>query len=489
MLKNLLFYCFLFFFSSTFAQMDLTSALYSNYFKYRESRIESKRFKNEQLIQLISQLKNDNRFKVKLAGKSTNGKDIYLISIGSGKTKILAWSQMHGDESTATMAIFDLFNFFKADDEFNELREEILCNATIYFIPMLNPDGAEVFTRRNALQIDINRDALRLQTLEAKLLKGVRDSLNAQFGFNLHDQSTLYTSGVSERSATLSFLAPAFNYAKDINSVRDNTMKVIAKLYGELSKVIPGHIGRYNDDFEPRAFGDNMVKWGTSSVLIESGGWENDSQKQFIRKLNFIALITGLNSIATENYKNENRENYFKIPENERYLYDLVIRNATLEINGKNYIYDLGINRSEGDHAGEDPIYYFGRISEMGDMSVFYGYNDFDATGYKIIPGKVYPEEFDELEDLTKDDINNLLSEGYCAVRIDELDDVPGRTINLPINLVSEDNNLSQFPVRLGGSANFILQKDGKNKFAVINGFLYNISARSGHITNAIIYR
>ena len=49
---------------------------------------------------------------------------------------------------------------------------------------MLNPDGAERFQRRNAQSIDINRDALRLQTPEGRTLKAVRDRFQPRIGFN-----------------------------------------------------------------------------------------------------------------------------------------------------------------------------------------------------------------------------------------------------------------------------------------------------------------
>ena len=34
-----------------------------------------------------------------------------------------------------------------------------------------------------------------------------------------------------------------------------------------------GQIGRYDDEFELRAFGDNLTLWGTPVVLIETGPW------------------------------------------------------------------------------------------------------------------------------------------------------------------------------------------------------------------------
>ena len=34
-----------------------------------------------------------------------------------------------------------------------------------------------------------------------------------------------------------------------------------------------GQIGRYDDEFEVRAFGDNLTLWGTPVVLIETGPW------------------------------------------------------------------------------------------------------------------------------------------------------------------------------------------------------------------------
>jgi hypothetical protein len=145
-----------------------------------------------------------------------------------------------------------------ADDDLNPVRQKILQNTSLYFMPMVNPDGAEVFKRRNSFDIDINRDASRNTTPEGKVLKEVYDYLKADIGFNLHDQSIYYTAGRAPRSAAISFLAPASEFEKGIDSVRLNAMKLISHLHNVLSDFIPGHIGRYNDDHEPRAFGDNF---------------------------------------------------------------------------------------------------------------------------------------------------------------------------------------------------------------------------------------
>lgn len=243
------------------AQDKLTSQLYDTYEEFKESSLGERRIKHADIQPLIQKFKANPKFEVQKVGESIQGRDLHLISIGEGESNIFLWSQMHGDEPTATQAVFDILNFLDAPD-FKAEKEAILSKLKLHFLPMLNPDGAEVFTRRNALGIDINRDALRLQSPEGQTLKRLRDSLDADFGFNLHDQSTYYNAERTEKPATISYLATAYNYEKDINEVRANAMKVIVYMNNIIQNYAPGQVGRYSDDFEPRAFGDNIAKWG-----------------------------------------------------------------------------------------------------------------------------------------------------------------------------------------------------------------------------------
>ena len=466
--------------------IEFANNLYYNYQNYKEASLNNRRIKHQDIVSLIDRLKSNPKFNVNIAGNSAENRSIYLIKAGTGKTKIFLWSQMHGDESTATMAIFDIFNFLSSNDFLNDFRNKLLQNVTLYFMPMVNPDGAEVFQRRNDFEIDINRDAISQQTPEGKILKGTFDSLKADFGFNMHDQSIYHSAGHSFKPATLSFLAPADNYEKTIDTVRSNAMKVIGQMYQTLSSFIPGHIAKYSDDFEPRAFGDNFQKWGTSTILIESGGWGNDTEKQFIRKLNFIALLCSFKSISEKSFMNESLDVYDKIPFNEEDLMDLIIRRVKYVKNGLEYSFDLGIKRTEVNINHSTGFYYKSAIEDLGDLSVFFGYEDYDFEGMEISPGKTYPVKFDSIEEIQKLNLNDLYNEGFTNVILNSKnfdDDFSP----LAINIIQNQNYEEKTNIKIGEIPNFVIKKNEKVKYVIINGFIYDVINSIGDINNGLI--
>lgn len=484
MIRKLLFTCILILSTAPLAAQNITEAVYESYENYKEKSLDNRRIKHHQLQPLIDNYRGNAKFLVNKVGESIQGRDLNLITLGSGPTNIFLWSQMHGDEPTATQAIFDLLNFFDSDD-FEVEKKSILDNLTLHFLPMLNPDGAEVFQRRNALGIDINRDALRLQSPEGRTLKRVRDSLDAAFGFNLHDQSTYYNAERTEKPASISYLATAYNYDKDINEVRANAMKVIVFMNDIIQKYAPGQVGRYNDDFEPRAFGDNIAKWGTSLILIESGGYTNDVEKQEIRKLNYVSILSALYTIANKSYLDIPIEGYEKIPHNDRKLFDLKIENVSFEINGKDYILDLGINRQEIDLEGYNQFYNKSTIIDQGDLSTYYGYETFDASGYKIVAPKLKHNEQEVFE--YKMPIK-LLKDGIAYVK----SKMPrkGFFTDKPVHIVGGEFRLNNFKLTPGQNPTFFLEKNGILTHAVINGFILDLGKpiENQKFGNALIY-
>jgi hypothetical protein len=480
--KNISFFIFLLGFLtisvSSAQEKELYKELYNSYEDFREESIEKRRFTQVEIQPLIEKFKEKENFEVTKVGESIEGRPLQLISIGEGEVDVFLWSQMHGDESTATMAIFDILNFLDSE-AFSKKKEEMLKNVKLHFLPMLNPDGAERFQRRNLLGVDINRDALRLQSPESKTLKRVRDRLDADFGFNLHDQSTYYNAERTAKPATISYLAPAYNYEKSINDVRAAAMQVIVQMNDILQEYAPGQVGRYNDDFEPRAFGDNIQKWGTSTILIESGGYPNDPEKQEIRKLNFVSILAAVFSIAEEDYKNAEISEYEKIPNNDRKLFDLKLTGLTYELLGEEYILDLGINQREVQDKDLD-YFYDAYIADRGDLSTFYGYEDLDASGFKLVEGKIYPESFENLAELQQKNISEILREGYAYVSLNELPEEDFTEI--PINIVSKEFKISE-----SLQPHFFLENDGKLEYAVINGFLIDLSEEKFQVVNALI--
>lgn len=461
---------------------NFTNTLYTSYQTYKEPTLNKRRIKHKDLQPLINNLKKQSAYTVRQVGTSIEGRSLSLISIGKGPVAIFLWSQMHGDEPTATQAIFDIFNFLSKNTSAE--TSEILNAVTLHFLPMLNPDGAEVFTRRNKLGVDINRDALRLQSPESKTLKHLRDSLNPQFGFNLHDQSTYYNVERTQKPATISYLAPAYNYEKDINEVRGNAMKVIVFMNEIIQSYAPGQVGRYNDDFEPRAFGDNIQKWGTSAILIESGGYANDAEKQEIRKLNYVSILSAIYTIAKGTYKDIPLEAYEQIPNNNRMLFDLKLENVTYNLLGKPYSLDVGIKHNEVDNQAHTNFYYKGSIEELGDLSTYYGYNTFDASGYTAEVGKVYPKTISNVNQLTNQEAFELLKQGYTYIKANS--DKTQKTTTIPLHVVNENFKTPQTSLQLGANPTFLLTKNGQPHFAVVNGFFIDLNKPLSDFKNAL---
>ncbi|WP_157970334.1 M14 family zinc carboxypeptidase [Albibacterium indicum] len=459
--------------NSSDAQAADTAMLAEAYEQYKETSITKKRFKHADLEPLLHRLTANPQFKLHRLGESVQKRNIYQVEYGTGPKKVMLWSQMHGDESTATMALLDIFNFLAAEgDGFDTVRNLIRDNTHLYFIPMLNPDGAEIFNRRNAMAIDINRDARSGTTPEGKILIDAAKNVQPDYGFNLHDQQPYYSAGYNKTPATISFLAPAYNYERDTNEVRADAMRMIVGMNKLLQNYIPDGVAKYDDTHEPRGFGDNFQKWGARTVLIESGGYPNDPEKQYIRKLNFFIILNGLIDIATDNYKHYSAGEYDSIPENTSKHHDLVIRNLTYQSDTLRYKTDLGINQNT--YSLDDGDYYVrGIVADVGDLLESAGYKEIDADGFTMTSGKVYEKTFATLNQLSSDQAWELVKQGYYAVRIEEMPD--DRAYSLPL-LVLTDGNPPGGGMHLGMAANFFLSKGGRLQYAVINGYLIDLN-------------
>ncbi len=318
-------------------------------------------------------------FKVSNLGDSYQGRSISKITVGEGSMNILIWSQMHGNESTGTKAIFDLFRFFQDPGELLALRDQILKTCTISIIPMLNPDGSEQYTRVNAMDIDLNRDVLDQRAPESQvLLKEVKE-FNPKYCFNLHDQRTLFTVGETFESATLSFLAPSEDEARTITEGRIATMKVIVAMNELVQKALPGQIGRYTDEFYPTATGDNFQKMGHNTILIESGHYKDDYQREQVRLFTFMALVAGLNYLSSTSHE-LSHEPYFEIPSNGECYFDEMHR--SIYLTSENQFINVGVIYKELLEDGA--LKFEPEIKNYGDLAGYTANTIVEHDGLKM---------------------------------------------------------------------------------------------------------
>jgi hypothetical protein len=296
---------------------------------------------------------------------------------------------MHGDEPTATAALFDVFEYFQRHRN-DPAVQRILSSLTLYVIPMLNPDGAERFQRRNAQGIDVNRDALNLQTPEGQALKAVRDRFNPRVGFNLHNQGWNTSIGDPPKPASISLLSVAYDKPRSENAGRKLTKKLCAVIRDALEPFASGQIGRYDDEFEVRAFGDNVTLWGTPVVLIETGPFPAAEPDPLLVRLNFIAIVSALDALATGNVDKANPKRYDELPMNETRMFYILVKDATI-LSGTGvppFKADIGIaaNRRVRTGDGQRQLTIQANINDLGDLRTHGALRTIDARGLMAAP-------------------------------------------------------------------------------------------------------
>lgn len=331
---------------------------------------------NDHVLPLLDNLKSV--FRVTEIGRSVLNKPIYAIELGNGPKRILMWSQMHGNESTTTKAVFDLLNLLSQS---NKDSDAILNSCSIAIIPILNPDGAEQYTRVNANEVDLNRDAVNLSQPESVVLRDYYNKYQPHFCFNLHGQRTIFGVGDTGKSATVSFLSPAADPERTVNTTRKVAMELISAMNDELQRVIPGQVGIYDDSFNINCVGDTFQNLGTPTVLFEAGHYDDDYNREETRYFIFLSLLRALSYISENEVQGDRSEGYFSIPNNEKNFFDIIIRNV---MEGPEF--DIGIQYQE--KLDQNTIKFIPKVEKISNLSKFFAHKVFNANKHKVLSAK-----------------------------------------------------------------------------------------------------
>lgn len=354
--------------------------------KYLVKDLKGKYIHLGMILPILNSFSDD--FEIKEICRSVNQKSIHQVKIGTGKTKILIWSQMHGNEPTTTKGLFDFFNFLHSD---SELAATIKSNHTLLCIPMLNPDGAHAYIRENANLIDLNRDAVAETQPEMQLLKRVYNQFKPDFCYNLHDQRTIFGTSDYNLPATISFLAPAFDSACTYNETRMQAVRVINKMVTALSFYIPNQIGRFDDSYNVNCTGDYFTTQNTPTILFEAGHFNSDYNREESRKFVFVALLSSFLDKNENVVVDNDLINYLRIPQNNKCFFDFIYRNVKIIDNNVEKIINFAAQYQEVLIA--DKVEFVAIISKISDLENYFGHIEYDCESQLFSSdGKHFPE-------------------------------------------------------------------------------------------------
>ncbi|MFX0557078.1 M14 family metallopeptidase [Maribacter sp. CXY002] len=345
-----------------------------DYANFKVNDVQGRYVTNQHILPFLKQL--DSSFNLEVIGTSVNQNPIYGLTVGSGPIKILMWSQMHGNESTTTKAVLDLLHFFELE---NDNGTEILSSCTLKIIPILNPDGAEAYTRINANEIDLNRDAQKRTQPESRVLKYIYDEFKPDYCFNLHDQRTIFNVGNTDKPATISFLAPAFDEDRNNSESRELSMLLIAAMNSKLQTIIKGQVGRYDDSFNSNCVGDAFQMRQTPTILFEAGHFPEDYAREKTRELIFLALTEVIIRIINNSANDFSIEDYLSIPENNKMFFDVLIKNAHMIDSSLEHNSNIGVLFKEVLKMGE--IVFSPTLEKQGlSINEYFGHKTLDCS-------------------------------------------------------------------------------------------------------------
>jgi hypothetical protein len=353
--------------------------------KYKINTISGRYITLEKCLPILE--KFSTKKELSIVGNSVLNQPIYAYQIGTGNFKIFLWSQMHGNEGTTTKALLDFIAFLNGTDN---LSKKFLRYFTFYMLPMVNPDGATKYTRQNANNIDLNRDSQDLSQPESVVLRTYFNQIKPDFCFNLHDQRTIFGAGTSKHPATLSFLAPAYNQAREINETRLKAMQLIAAINGDLQTFIPNQIGRFDDSFNENCIGDAFQMNGVPTVLFEAGHFQNDYEREITRKYVFFSFLSAFEHLCENDIVLNKIDDYMKISQNNQIFYDFLYKNVKIYYDNKKNITNFAVQYKE--ELIDNDIQWQAHIAAVGDLENHFGHVEFDAQNLDFFDGtEKYP--------------------------------------------------------------------------------------------------
>lgn len=319
-------------------------------------------------------------------GRSSLGRPIELVTLGSGPRRALMWSQMHGDEPTHTTVLLNLIGWLAGGGEGSE---EFLSGLTLGIITPLNPDGAELNTRHNGQGIDVNRDALAFSTPEGRTLRKAIEEFQPRYGFNLHNQHHRTAIGTPPGPAAVSLLAPPIDHENTQTPSVEEAARVAACFCDSVYERCESRVSRYDVEYMVRAFGEWVQRQGVAAILVEAGGWPGGDFVE-LEGIHLSGMVQTLHAIGTGKIDSVDPTSYHELQRSsDHHLFDLQMKvgGVAQSPDGELTHCDIGVDyphRRAGWYEFRDGV-----IRALGDLHVNGGLSEVDASDCVMLPGRI----------------------------------------------------------------------------------------------------
>ncbi|MGJ7910193.1 M14 family zinc carboxypeptidase [Neobacillus sp. LXY-1] len=182
----------------------------------------------------LAKIKGKYNIEVKSIGSSHFGREIWAAKLGEGKKQIVCIGAHHGREWLTSMILMKMLETYASayskGDKVGSVSTDILDEVSIWFIPMLNPDGVTI--QQNRLSEFPIAHQRRLQVMNDGLRRFNRWKANGT-GIDLNRQ---YPAGWKQLDAGPSH--PYYQYYKGIKPLEANEVKALTNFIKEINPSI-----------------------------------------------------------------------------------------------------------------------------------------------------------------------------------------------------------------------------------------------------------
>jgi hypothetical protein len=312
---------------------------------------------------------------VQRVGSSFDDRPIYGFRWGSGDKRILVWNHTNSPEYIGTKSLLNLFHILNGSNtEVISAGKLIKWKAdySLYFIPILNPDGVTRNTQLNAMGIDILNDAKSLISPEIQVLDECINQFKPELVIGLNQLDSVSRVSSTKEVTSLAFSDPS----KYMKSERVQTLiNLVCGVYENLTDIHQKHIAINTKCFDSRSIGVVLGKHDIPTLQFSVGGRKTilDSKKsESVTTATLIELLKHYNNVNNKSYT---VADFQKIPSLTNEIVDELHINAQITAKcGKRYKADVALNKSD---KGV-------QLLEIGDLRNYEAYDTYNNSNFLL---------------------------------------------------------------------------------------------------------